>query len=471
MSIHRFRGTLKAGLAFAAGITTAVCQNNTRVFEAEDAVLNGTTVDTATTGFSGTGYVTGFEDATDKVTFEVTSESLTLYDISIRYAGIYGEKRTSLILNGGSTSEVVLAEGDTWANVSGGQVLLEAGDNTIDLLCNWGWYLIDYISLTPSEPREPHEITAALVDPDADDNAYALYNYLVSIYGKNILSGQQDLSYADWITENIGKTPAVVSVDLMDYSPSRVEFQGDVATTIEDALTHHERGGIVSVLWHWNAPTGLYNTDDEPWWSGFYTEATDFNVATALADTTNANYTLVIRDIDAIAEQLKRLQDAGVPVLFRPLHEAEGGWFWWGAQGAEPAKQLWNLLFDRLTNHHGIHNLIWMWNSLAVDWYPGSSAVDILSADVYAEGHGPLSTQYNQLIDLGEDKKLIAAAEVGSAPLPDQLQAYQADWVYFAVWGSGYIDNAEWNPVDVLTEIYNHDYVLTLDEIQGWAGK
>lgn len=65
----------------------------------------------------------------------------------------------------------------------------------------------------------------------------------------------------------------------------------------------------------------------------------------------------------------------------------------------------------------------------------------------------PLSTQYNQLIDLGEDKKLIAAAEVGSAPLPDQLQAYQADWVYFAVWGSGYIDNAEWNPVDVLTEV------------------
>lgn len=167
-----------------------------------------------------------------------------------------------------------------------------------------------------------------MADPAADDNAHALYDYLVSIYGKNILSGQQDLAYADWVTDNIGKTPAVVSVDLMDYSPSRVEFQGDIATTIEDALAHHERGGIVSVLWHWNAPTGLYNTDEEPWWSGFYTEATDFNVATALADTTNANYTLIIRDIDAIATQLKRLQDAGVPVLFRPLHEAEGGWFW-----------------------------------------------------------------------------------------------------------------------------------------------
>lgn len=83
--------------------------------------------------------MTGFEDATDQVTFQVTSENLTLYDISIRYAGVYGEKRTTLVLNGGSTSEVILAEGDTWATVAGGQVLLEAGNNTIDLVSNWGW--------------------------------------------------------------------------------------------------------------------------------------------------------------------------------------------------------------------------------------------------------------------------------------------------------------------------------------------
>lgn len=69
----------------------------------------------------------------------MTSESLTLYDISIRYAGIYGEKRTTLVLNGGASSEVIFAEGDTWATVSAGQVLLEAGDNTIDLVSNWGW--------------------------------------------------------------------------------------------------------------------------------------------------------------------------------------------------------------------------------------------------------------------------------------------------------------------------------------------
>jgi mannan endo-1,4-beta-mannosidase len=248
-------------------------------------------------------------------------------------------------------------------------------------------YLVDSITLTPSEPRPPHSINAAPVNPNADADAVKLYDYLKSIYGKKILSGQQGLSWANYVAEQTGKTPALLSIDLMDYSPSRVEH-GTVGTSIEDGISHASKGGIISVLWHWNAPTGLYDTEENPWWSGFYTRATDFNVATALADTTNANYTLIIRDIDAIAVQLKRLQSANIPVLFRPLHEAEGAWFWWGAQGAEPAKKLYALLYDRLTNHHGLNNLLWVWNSIAEAWYPGDDTVDILSADVYATGNG-----------------------------------------------------------------------------------
>jgi len=241
--------------------------------------------------------------------------------------------------------------------------------------------------LTPSAPRAAHNINPNPVNPAANADAKALYNYLKSIYGKKILSGQQELSWANWISQQTGKTPALVSVDLMDYSPSRVE-RGTVGTAVEEAIQHHERGGIVSVLWHWNAPTGLYDTEENRWWSGFYTRATDFDVEQALSSTTNANYTLIIRDIDAIAVQLKRLQDAGVPVLFRPLHEAEGGWFWWGAKGPEPCKKLWNLLYDRLTNYHQLNNLLWVWNSILPEWYPGDDTVDILSADVYAQGNG-----------------------------------------------------------------------------------
>ncbi|OLN96871.1 Mannan endo-1,4-beta-mannosidase [Colletotrichum chlorophyti] len=462
--------SLRAVLVFAAGVYSQTCIGSTgaKTYEAEDGVLSGTRVDTAQAGFSGTGYVTGFEDSTDKVSINIDcqGEGQHLFDLNIRYAGIYGEKRTHVVLNGGAASEVLLPASDTWATVAAGQVLLNAGSNTIDIVNNWGWYLIDSITLTPTAPRGPHNINEALVNANANADAKALYAYLRSIYGKNILSGQQELSYSNWINDQIGKLPALVSVDLMDYSPSRVE-RGTVGTAVEEAITHHQRGGIISVLWHWNAPTGLYDTEENKWWSGFYTRATDFDISSALADTTNANYTLIIRDIDAIAVQLKRLQDAGVPVLWRPLHEAEGGWFWWG-RNPEACKKLWALLYDRLTNHHQLNNLIWMWNSIDADWYPGDSTVDILSADVYAQGHGPMTAQYNDLITLGQDKKLIAAAEVGSAPFPDLLQAYEAHWLYFCVWGDSFINNAEWNTIADLKKIYESEYVLTLDEIQGW---
>ncbi|KAG7292869.1 Mannan endo-1,4-beta-mannosidase man26A [Staphylotrichum longicolle] len=471
-----FKALLCGIVALAAGAnaapscaapTTTPNPGTARTYEAENAILSGTTVDTAQTGYTGTGYVTGFDQATDKITFKVDSATARLYDLSIRVAAIYGDKRTSVVLNGGASSEVFFAAGTTFTSVAAGQVLLNAGSNTIDIVNNWGWYLIDSITLTPSAPRPAHQINASPVNAAADANAKALYKYLRSIYGKKILSGQQELSYANWIAQQTGKTPALVSVDLMDYSPSRVE-RGTVGTAVEEAITHHNRGGIVSVLWHWNAPTGLYDTDAHKWWSGFYTDATDFDVAAALSSTTNANYTLLIRDIDAIAVQLKRLQTAGVPVLFRPLHEAEGGWFWWGAKGPEPAKKLYGILYDRLTNYHKINNLIWVWNSILPEWYPGDATVDILSADVYAQGNGPMSTQYNQLIELGKDKKMIAASEVGAAPLPDLLQAYEAHWLWFAVWGDTFINNPDWNSLDNLKKIYTSDYVLTLDEIQGW---
>lgn len=126
---------------------------------------------------------------------------------------------------------------------------------------------------------------------------------------------------------NVGKTPAVLGLDFMDYTESRMSL-GAQSTDVEKAIEFSQQGGIVTFVWHWGAPAGLYNTAEQPWWSGFYTAATDFDITAALADTVNANYTLLMKDIDTIAVQLRKLQDAGVPVLFRPLHEAEGGWFW-----------------------------------------------------------------------------------------------------------------------------------------------
>ncbi|KAF2644005.1 mannan endo-1,4-beta-mannosidase-like protein [Massarina eburnea CBS 473.64] len=456
-------------LAFALLLaSSAVAQSTT--YQAESATLNGVTVGTSVSGFTGTGYVEGFDADADTLTFTVNSTAAQLYDLNIIYNGPNGDKYTYVVLNSAGGSQVSLPATTNWTTVSGGQVLLNAGSNTIQIQSSWGWYLIDAITLAPAAERGAHNITTTPINKNANADAKALLKYLGSIYGKNILSGQQDQDSLDWVTNNVNKTPAVLGVDLMDYTQSRID-RGASSTDVDKAIAFAQKGGIVTFVWHWGAPTGLYDTTDHPWYSGFYSDATDFNIETALADTTNANYTLLMNDIDQIAVQLKKLQTAGVPVIWRPLHEAEGAWFWWGAKGAAPAKKLWGILYDRLTNQHGLNNLIWEWNSVKSDWYPGNDLVDLVSADTYAENdHGPISATYNSLLTLANDTKIIGAAEIGSVMDPAQLQAYQADWVYFVVWSGDYISGGSWNSLDLLKSVYTSDYVLTLDEIQGWKG-
>ncbi|KAK7720288.1 hypothetical protein SLS63_009960 [Diaporthe eres] len=444
----------------------AIAQTTT--YQAEDAALTGVQVATEVTGYTGTGYVGGFDTEGDEIKFTVTSATQALYDLNIIYNGPYGDKYTTVVLNGAGGGQVALPATTAWVTVPAGQVLLNAGNNTIQIQNNWGWYLIDAITLSPAAARGPHQITTTPVNANADTNAKALLRYLGSIYGKNILSGQQDQASLDWVTTNVGKTPAILGVDLMDYTESRIS-RGASSTDVDKAIAFAAKGGIINFVWHWGAPVGLYDTAEQPWYSGFYTAATDFNLTTALKDTTNANYTLLIKDIDSIAVQLQKLEAAGVPVLFRPLHEAEGKWFWWGAQGPEPAKKLWNIVYDRITNYHKISNVLWVWNSVAADWYPGSATVDVVSADTYTQGdHGPISATYNSLLDLVNDTKIIAAAEIGSVMDPEQLKLYQADWVYFVVWSGDFISGGTWNTLDFLKSVYSSDYVLTLDEIQGW---
>jgi len=94
---------------------------------------------------------------------------------------------------------------------------------------------------------------------------------------------------------------------------------------------------------------------------GFMAKDTTFDLAATLASTYSPEYACLLRDLDAIAWQLKKFSEAALPVLWRPLHEADGKWFWWGAKGPEPLKALWRLMFTRFTGRHGLHNLIWVY--------------------------------------------------------------------------------------------------------------
>jgi mannan endo-1,4-beta-mannosidase len=310
-------------------------------------------------------------------------------------------------------------------------------------------------------------IASQLVDPDATPRTQGLMRYLVSVYRTKILSGQQSRADADYLKTLTGRHPAIVGFDLMNYSPSRVE-RGSQSTDVDEAIAwSRDEGGIVTLSWHWNAPADLVDSDEWPWWKGFYTKGTTFDFARAIYDRSSTERRLLIRDIDAIAVQLARLEDAGVPVLWRPLHEASGEWFWWGAHGPQAYIQLWRLLYDRLANHHRLHNLIWVWNGQHRDFYPGDAYVDIVAEDIYdaERDYEPQEAKYREASRYTSMPKLVALSETGALLDPVRLVASAARWSWFTLWSGDFARAQTWNEDAMKREVYGSDFVITLDEL------
>jgi len=144
------------------------------------------------------------------------------------------------------------------------------------------------------------------------------------------------------------------------------------------------------------------------------------------------------------------------------LHEAGGAWFWWGAKGAKPCKDLFYILYERLTNFHHLDNLIWVWSTPETDWYPGNDFIDIAGQDSYP---GPYNydiqkNSFDRLYNLTQGMKLIAMTENGPIPNIEDCLALDAPWAYFMSWGDLV---AAQNANAHIKEIYNNQNVLTLE--------
>lgn len=310
-------------------------------------------------------------------------------------------------------------------------------------------------------------ISAQLIDPAASANARELMSYLVSVHGTAVISGQQKRVDADHMAELTGRFPALVGFDLMDYSPSRVA-RGSSSDETDKALDWwNVKGGLVTLSWHWNAPSDLVDSEETPWWKGFYTKGTSFDLPKAINDRHSTERALLLRDIDAIAVQLQRLEDEGVPVLWRPIHEASGEWFWWGAHGPRMHQSLWRLLYDRLVNHHQLHNLIWVWNGQDADWYPGDQYVDIVAEDIYdtERDHNPQEATFRRASAFAGVTKLVALSETGALLDPDQLSASRARWSWFMLWSGDFATKQVWNEDSMKKKVYESEFVITLDEL------
>lgn len=299
-----------------------------------------------------------------------------------------------------------------------------------------------------------------LSNPDATDDTKRVYDYINSIYKSKIISGQQESTWMtgpdyemDYVFDNTGKYPAIRGLDYM-----HMDFNG----VNERAIEWWEKGGIVTICWHCGTDftgewTHSQNTVIEDW-DAALTEGTP-------------EYEELIAGMDMGAEALTVLRDAGVPVLWRPFHELNGNWFWWSKGGAENFKKLWKLMYDRYTDHWGLNNLIWVFGYSHMDgrqfadWYVGDEYCDIVGADSYNKGANGVLYRCCELVV--EDRKPICFHECGTIPTPDQLSDKGALWCYFMTWHTSYITKE--NKVEDLNMIFNHDYVITLDELPDWS--
>ncbi len=435
----------------------------------------GLTIATARAGYSGTGYVTNMNNTGDNLTVSVTVPAAGNYKLVIRYNGPNGTKDQDVYVNGVFVSSLNFPATTGYTDLTAGSLTLNAGSNTIGIYKNWGYTDFDKFSLYTVPLHDYSTVAAAPIDANATAKTKALYNFLKSNYGTTILSGQTT-DYYETVSPNAAKKPAIRAYDFQHYTVgysykwnNTTNSQGfgweDDGTT-QAAIDWYNstcQKGIVAFHWHWHSPSG-----GQAGTNTFYTNSTTFDVTKAVTQGT-AEYTAVIRDIDSIATQLKKLQTAGVPVMWRPLHEAGGAWFWWGAKGSAPCLALWDMVYNRITNYHNIHNLIWQWSTPEPSWYPGNAKVDMLGYDSYpgAYIYGTQKLIFDQLYTIVNGQKMLAMTENGPIPDPDACFSSDAKWSYFMSWSNLVTQQ---NSAAHLSLVYNHSKVMTLDEVPVSSG-
>ncbi|GAB1453247.1 hypothetical protein MASR2M47_33030 [Draconibacterium sp.] len=372
-------------------------------------------------------------------------------------------------------------------------------------------------------PESAIEITATykdidpakLLDPNATAATVKLWDYLKSIYGQKMLTGcwtESQFGGNDNVEKCTGETPAIWGQDMNSWYRNRTEqnWINTWNTNIQGFKTAHKRGQILQVNWHWQMPSskvnGAYTRD--AWgrnsagneqmmtaqqWNDIVTPGTDL-------------YNTMIEDIDYhVVNFLKKIVDEKgnpIPIIFRPLHEIDGGWFWWTCT-TDPTKtaKLFMILQDRIMNYHGCHNLIWVYNPGVIcnggSWppyqiselprrklfYPGDAYCDITGIDLYEydpAGRGTYSNTgktYRDAFNMMKaiaPSKMIALCEAEGLPDPEKCFTDPdfAPWLFCLPWFSDkYTDNTtgatrdlcEWNKIQFKSEyvINAGDFVIS----------
>ena len=521
--------------AFAVLSAAALAFAAPTMYEAED--LPGASVAEGAE-FSGGKYAKTADPS--GITFTVKVEETAVYDITTKVLIKQYDWTTSKIaVNGVDVGSMLTTPRNCDSSyVVSASAKMKAGENKITV--GNQALGVDYITVE-RHPDPEFKISASPVTPNASESAKKLYSFLRENFGKKTVSGMmisdQNFNY-DYGNMRLISPGGCTPADSCKFSDEEVSWKGqtDIAEFYKrsghypaiggfDMLFaaggHHEEGwfkgytennlvmteqlwemgGIPTYTWHWKVgedtvfytqgtPAGFNNPGCTEDVMGTSNTNTCFNYTKAFKDAqckeideTSQEYKDIVADVDIVSGYFKQLQDKGIAVVWRPLHEASGGWFWWGTASAECYVQLYRLVFKRMVETNKLNNLIWVWNintdpalgydysALNAAWYPGDEYVDIVAVDIYdpLNDHNSAANYYNKIVSDVGTNKMIALSENGAIPDIDSIAEDKAYWSYWMTWSQTWSGNfLEKTPTDMWKKNLDDKRIIALDNMPGW---
>jgi mannan endo-1,4-beta-mannosidase len=326
--------------------------------------------------------------------------------------------------------------------------------------------------------------TALMGQTKIDTTKVEILSYIASMPGKGtVLSGQQcgdgdaiGTSYGTMMTALFNLTGKYAAIVGAEYG---YKANNNFTTINNKIIAHWNSGGLVEISWH----------ADNPFLAGYdcrwnsVTNKASINMSALLklapVSTAQTNYR---SELAKVAVALQALQTAGVVVIWRPFHEMNGDWFWWGINAysggqtnAQAYKNLWIDMYNTLITDYGLKNLIWVyspsayasWMAPVTSYYPGSAYVDMVGEDVYSAVGG--LPDYNSLKTYGKPIVLGEcgpdAATYGNYDESKMVSNIIGKACYFLQWNSW--TNAKVAILDNLNaiEMMNSASVISRDEV------
>ncbi len=458
-----------------------------QALEAEDFELfNGTYVSDDKGDYSGEGYIDGFSFSTESgVTLSFEAPSRQYYDFAFYILSDSDDISKATITIGDTEHNIEISQSDLFTEYRVENVLLSGGNVEITVLGGYNDFCLDRIDICNNKTYKDlyFDLSRELCNEDASDRTNQLFQFICNSFMQKTLTGQfassDENSELEMIYESTGYYPLIRMGDLGCYSLNGGDNSSD---EIGASLEWDEKGGVVSLMWHWLAPLGE---------STVYAAHSTFALDVAIEDIQNYDFAhmdadelaeavedesispeayALISDIDNIAQQLAILRDADVPVIWRPMHEAGNGAFWWGDFGGEAYCALWELMFERMTEYHELDNLIWVWNGQSEVFLVPEDMYDIASIDIYT-AEPDNTSQYRAfalLHDLTAGRKVLSLSECSTIPDIASMLTDGSVWSYFGLWYGDYIADeygrpySDFNSKGYLTSIYSSVYTLTL---------